>query len=210
MLAFVLVNQARVTLIDTQKVTWSDAELLAYLNEGRRHAVMLKNDALPVRADVALVAGSAQSIPAGAVALLDIVANTASGAPCTVVDLEMLQQSNRLFFAATQETDAQHWATDTRDPRRFYVSPPNNGSGSVLMLYGSVPADVALNEDIVFTDAYQYTLECFVLARAYAKDTRRQDLAKAASYMQRFEQSLGLRSQTQIATAPNVIEKTGT
>ena len=210
MLASVIVDGARLTLIDAQKVTWSDAELLGYLNEGRRHVPFLKADALPVRANVSLVAGTLQSIPAGGVALLDITHNVASGKACTPVDLEMLQVAARAWYAATQEVDVANWAADTRDPRRFLVIPPNNGAGQVAVLYGSVPAAVGLSDDIVYPDTYQHALTCFVLSRAYAKNSRRQDLGKAQQFMQDMRLALGLKSQTQIAVSPSQIERTGT
>jgi hypothetical protein len=209
MLASVIVNACRVTLIDAQAATWSDDELLGYLNEARRTVVLLKPDAYTVREYLALVAGTKQQLPAGGVAILDCGDNEATGRVATLVDRELLDHMNRFWPAATPESGVMHWCADPRDPRRFDVAPPNDGTGSLEVLYGMTPAAVALGEEIGLLDVYQYPLECFTLARAYAKNTKRQDLGKSGGYMQEFRQSLGLKSVAQVAVAPKVNQNVG-
>lgn len=206
MLMSVIVDGARLTLIDASKVTWSDAELTGYANEAIRTICHVKKDTYPVRDYIPLVAGTKQQLPAGGIAVLDGGPNEVSGRVCTQVDRELLDAENDFWPAATQETDAQHWAADPRDPTRFDVTPPNDGNGSVQFLYGAVPDEVAYGGTFPIVDTYQRAVECFVLSRALAKQTRRADPVKAAAYMEEFKQLIGLGSNAQIAAAPKLGE----
>lgn len=207
MLLSVIVDGARLTLIDTSKVAWSDDELTGYANEAIRTICHVKKDAYTVRDYIPLVAGIKQALPAGGIAVLDGGPNEVSGRMCTLVDRELLDAENDFWPAATQERDAQHWASDPRDPRRFDVTPPNDGSGSVQFLYGAVPDAVAYNGGTFpLPDTYQRAVECFVLSRALGKKTRRQDPVQASAYMEEFKQLIGLGSNAQIAVAPKLGE----
>lgn len=200
----------RVTLLDADKVTWADLELLGYLNEFQSTTAHLKPDAHTKREFIPLVAGTKQAIPDDGIAVLDIGENDGSGRMATLVDLGLLTHANRFHPAATKETDVQHWASDPRDPRRFDVTPPNNGYGVVECLYGAVPAQIAtLNDPMTFPDSYLYPARCFVLAKAYSKNSKRQDTGKAAYYMNEFRQALGLKSMAQAAVAPRVASAAG-
>lgn len=209
MLASVIVNACRVTLLDASATAWSDAELLGYLMEAQRTVCFLKPDAYTKREYVALVSGIKQALPADGIAILDVGDNEASGRACTLVDRDLLDHANRFWPAATAAVDAQHWAADPRDPKRFDITPPNAGTGSLEILYGAYTPSTALLADITLIDSYQRPLECFTLARAYEKNSKRQDLAKAGVYMQQFMQMLGVKSTAQIAVAPKVSDSPG-
>lgn len=207
MLMSVPVDGARLTLIDASKVTWSDGELVGYGNEAIRTICHVKKDAYTRREYIPLVAGIKQTLPAGGIAVLDGGPNEGSGRICTLVDRELLDAENTFWPAATQETDAQHYAADPREPTRFDVTPPNNGSGSVQFLFGAVPlTDIAYGEAIPIADTYQRAIECFILSRALSKRTRRMNPVAAADYMQQFNQLIGLGSNAQIAVAPKLGE----
>lgn len=213
MLASDFINGAdgiRVMLLDSAKATWSDVELLGYLNQALRTTAELKPDAYVRREYVAMVAGTRQELPAGGLAIFDTDENEDSGREATLVEKSLLDHQNRFWPAATPEVDVQHWCADPRDPRRFYVTPPNDGTGSVSCTFGAVPDAVALGGQIPLGDSYHYALRCFALAQAYSKNSKRQDLAKVAGLMQEFRQTLGIRNQAQAAVAPTVArENTG-
>ncbi len=210
LLASDIINGAggvRSTLLDAQKRSWSDDELVGYLNEFQRQTVFLKPDAHTTRAFIPLVAGTSQELPDDGVAVLEIGENEGSGRVATQINAELMTHANRFWPAATYELDVQHWSHDPRDPRRFEVTPPNNGYGSVQCLYGAVPAQITLNDPIAYPDSYEHAAKCFVLAKAYAKNAQRQDLGKAESYMAQYKQALGIKSQAQAAVAPRIADK---
>jgi hypothetical protein len=204
MLASVIVNACRVTLIDVAAVTWSDAELLGYVNKARRTTALLKPDSFTVNGFVPMVAGTRQQLPAGGIAILDCGENQVSGRVATLVDRDLLNHVNRFWPTTTPEVDVKHWCADPRDPTRFDVAPPNDGTGSLEVLYATTPQDVELDQDIGFSGAYQHAFECFVLSCAYAKNTKRQDLAKSSAYMQEYRALLGVKNAAQAAMAPRV------
>jgi hypothetical protein len=212
MLASDFINGAdgvRVTLIDAAKRTWSDAELLGYLNQALRQLCTVKPDAYVKRAYIPMVAGTNQQLPADGLLLMDLDNNEVSQQSVTMVVRSLLDHQNRYWQAATQELDVEHYAADPRDPRRFDVTPPNNGSGSVRATYGAIPAPILLTDVLPIPDSYDYPLRCFVLSRAYAKSGQRQDLGKVGGLMGEFRAALGLDAQVQTTVAPSPKRESG-
>jgi hypothetical protein len=205
-----ILDSARGTLLDTASRTWSAADLLEYLNEGLRATVGVKADAYTREEYVTLEAGTLQTIPDNGTSLLRITENR-NGRIVTQVDFDLLQESNRFWPRGTSESTVENYAADPRDPRRFVVSPPNDGRGQVRMLWATPPEEITTGAtEMPVSDIYQPPLIDYVLSRAYAKNGARQDLTKSASYYQRWGQYLGLRSTSQIAVAPRVAAEPGT
>ena len=200
------------TLLDVAYVAWPLAERINYLNEAIRATILVKPDAYPVRGAVTPAAGLVQTLPADGVALIDILYNTTGAKRAiTVCGIEMLQEANRFWPAATQQAEAENYAYDPRDPRRYLLFPPNNGAGSIYMIYGGTPAALTSDSDALpLTDVYQPALLAYVLSRCYAKNSQRQDLTKASAYRAEWGQFLGMKSQAQITVAPKVSAQPGT
>lgn len=205
MLASDITAPARHTLLDASGVSWSDAELLTYVNEAIRDSVAAKPDIYPVSGEIPLTAGVVQALPAGGVLLIDITHNIDTGRIVSVVDLPLLQEANRFWPAATQQAEVENFAVDPRTPRKFLVSPPNDGAGQVYGTYGGTPGAItALTDTFPLLDIYQPAITAYVIGRAYAKNSKRQDLGKAAAYRQQWAQALGAKSVATAATVPRV------
>ena len=209
-----LINNVASTLLDTSHRSWTRADLLSYLNKAQRTICGdYKLDAYTKLAYIPLVDGTNQSLPEDgqAVAVMDITQNQGTKLRITLVDQELLDESNRFWQAATHETDVQHWCADPRSPRRFNVTPPNDGDGSVLTLYGAIPDELtgSSGEVIQLNDSLQYPLECLMLAYAYAKNSKKQDFSKTQYYTNECRLALGLKSQGQVAVAPKVAVSEG-
>ena len=206
-----ILGSVSTTLLDTARRTWSRPELLGYLNEALRATAFVKPDMYSVRDFVTLVAGIAQDLPADGVALLDATDNEATGRTVTQTDLALLQEENRFWPAATQQAEVENYAADPRTPRRYYVFPPNDGTGRLRVTYGAVPPTLtgSSGEDIPVPDSYQNALTNFVLAKAYAKNSKKQDLTKTSAYTNEWRLALGLKSQAQVALAPKVAQSPG-
>lgn len=189
---------------------WSDTELIGYLNEGIRATCNVKNDAYTLQQAITLAAGVTQELPAGGLALFDISENTVSGRRVTNVDRALLDSENRFWPAATQEVDVQHFTADDRAPRRFYVTPPNTGTGSVKALYGALPAAVAAAGDTVpLQDTYQPALVSFAVSRALNKPSKRRDPAAAAAAFNEWATMVGAKTTTDKQNAPRVADMKG-
>lgn len=207
-----VINNVARTLLDTAFRTWSRAEHVANLNIAQRLICGdYKLDAYPKREFVTMVAGIAQDLPADGTALIEITDNEASGRSVTQTDLAILQEENRFWPAATQQTEVENYAADPRTPRKFYVFPPNDGSGSVRITYGAIPPELtgSSGENIALSDAYQYPIERIMLSLAFAKNSVRQDLSKSQAFINEARLALGLKSQGQVAVAPKTSQSPG-
>lgn len=212
MLASDIITGARGTLIDAAKAAWPDADLIAYLAEALSATAAVKPDMYTVRGFITLVAGELQQIPDDGVALIEIDRNSdaAGGRVVTQVDAGLLAECSRFWPAGTKQAQVEHFTADPRTPKRFKVFPPNDGTGVVNCVYGAVPpAPIALTDDVLVSDTYQAPLIAYVLARAYAKSTKRQDLSKTNGYFGTWGQLLGLKSKGQTAVAPKVADSPG-
>jgi hypothetical protein len=210
--AATIIDEAATLLLDAlNNRTWPLPELLGYFNEALRATAFVKPDMYTVQTSFTPVAGVLQSLPSDGTALLDITRNlTGRNRVVTQVDEGLLEEANRFWPAATQQAEVEHFTADPRNPRRFRVFPPANGAGSIEILYGAVPPQANYDdEDLPVPDSFQTILLDFILARAYSKNSKRQDLAKASYYRQNWAAALGLKSQAQVAVAPHVAQSPG-
>lgn len=201
-----IIERVAKTLIDDAMVGWTEPELYDYYNAAQSAVVNAKPDAYTVQELVSLAAGVVQETPADCVSLLAIYYNS-NGAVINEVGLDLLNQANRNWPARTPDAIVDEVIIDKRNPRRYLVNPPNDGTGSVMMLYGADPPEAAVGSPstaMALPDIYQNALWAFTLSLAYAKNTKRQDLVKASSYMQLFNQFVGIRAAAQIAQAPKL------
>jgi hypothetical protein len=198
-------NGVREQLLDSAKVTWPDNTLLEALAQAQRTVCFWKPDAYTRREWVPMVQGTNQDLPDDGIALLDVSQNQYTGRRITLVDDELLDETNRFWPVTNIQRDVEHFSADPRNPRRFNVAPPNDGTGEVLILYGAVPPDLtSLSNTIALVDTYEYVLKCLTVAEAYRKNSKKQDLTKSAALIQEARASLGIKSQGQVAVAPKV------
>lgn len=201
---------ARKLLLDAAAVTWSAAELRDYYNEGVRATCLVKPDAYTTQAALTLVTGIEQQLPSDATGLVNIIRNTASKTAVTQVDTELLVESNRFYPAGATSVDVEHFTFDPRQPRRFLVYPPAANTSSVMAVYGVTP-DAATGDTDAFPlpEAYQQPLVDYVLARAYSKNSKKQDLTKESYHMQAWGKALGMKAAAQVTLSPRVSQSPG-
>lgn len=202
--AAALIAQLRVTLLDpTPGTTWTDTMLLGYINSAERAACLLRPELYTTRGNVSLAAGTEQALPAGGTALMRIDRNATSKRSVRLVDAALVDAISPFSAGATQEVDATDYALDPRERTRFRVWPPNNGSGSVQAVYGTVPPVIAtVGGAINLDDIYEDPLKQFVLGECYAANTKRQDLAKASAARAEFAKMLGVSAQSVVSVMP--------
>lgn len=208
LVASALIAQLRVTLLDPSPgTTWTDPMLLGYLNSAERAACLLRPELHTTLGAIGLVAGVRQTLPAGSTALFRIDCNAASGRVCRLVDASLVDAAEPFWPAATQELDVTDYMLDPRERTRYRVAPPNNGSGSVIALRGTVPTAIASTSGTInLDDIYEHPLKQFVLCECYAANTKRQDLAKAAAAFDLFVKLLGVAAQSAVAVMPSALQ----
>jgi len=212
-----IVDRAGIILHDTTKVRWLESELLGWLNDAQREVVLLRPDASITNDDVDLVAGTKQSLPASGIRVMDVVRNT-EGNAIRVIDRNVLDAQQPNWHQTSANNDVAHFMFDLRDPKHFYVYPPQpvieagGAANQVEIIYSASPQDVTFtgdataldDEDVALDDIYGNAILDYVLYRAYSKDA---DFAgnaqRALKHYETFVQSLGLKFQVDRLTDPN-------
>jgi hypothetical protein len=205
-----ITGPARKLLLDVAAVTWPASELHDYLNEGIRATCLIKPDVYTTQAPLTLITGIEQQLPSDSTGLVSIIRNTASKSTITQVDTELLVEANRFYPAGTTSVDVEHFTFDPRQPRRFLVYPPATNTSSVIAVYGITPAEIAADsDDFPLPEAYQAPLIDYVLARAYGKNSKKQDLTKETYHMQAWGKALGMKASAQVTLSPRVSQSPG-
>lgn len=205
-----LIDRAGILLVDPDHVCWAASELLNWLNDGQREIVSLVPSANPVSEATQLSPGTKQTLPADKVQLIDIVRNMGAdgltpGRPVSIIEREELDVVRPGWHTDTASMTVRHFCYDGRDPRTFYVSPPQpDPAGYVELVTADTPGDCPLGGTINMQDVYANALLEYMIFRAYSKDgewTRNNDRANAA-YMA-MQRSLGLKATGASTFSPN-------
>lgn len=178
-----LFDRASIVLNDGG-VRWVQAsEGLKWLNDGQRRVALLRPDACVTTGNIPLVAGVEQTLPAGALRLMDIYAN-ANGGPVRLVDRDELDHGPEANWrSATQTADIEAYVYDPLTPKLFMVYPPAVNATNLRGSWSVAPTDCtsgasALGVDDIYADA---VLD-HMLFRMFAKNGKGQDPQKAGMY----------------------------
>lgn len=204
-----IIDRAEIVLQDTTNVRWPETELLGWLNDGQREVVRVKPDSNATNESMSLVAGTKQSIPAAGLSLIDVIRNMGTGGstPGNVIrriDRKILDDQVPGWHSASQVSTINHYTFDDRDPKRFYVYPPADGTTQVEVVYAAAPSDIVVGATITVDDIYANALMDYILYRAYLKDADyAADDARAQAAYQSFLRSLGMQDKQEMSDDPN-------
>ncbi len=202
MQAGTIIGRVRATLLDPNGDYWTDAELYDYLSAAQTAVVSLRPEAYALTALVTLVPGVLQAIPADGAQLLEVTRNGNGGA-IRQIDRDTLSHAAQDWAGAAQSATVLHYMADPRNPLRFHVYPPSDGTASVELVYAGIPPRLAAATDsLSLPDVFETALHAYVCALALAKNTDRGDLAKYQGFMALFQQLVMGRGQGQFAEAP--------
>lgn len=198
-----IIDGAAFTLQDSGNTQWSRDELFGYLNDGQRDLCLVLPNAYTVNRVVPLAAGTKQAVPADCAALVRLSCNmgtsgTVRGRAPRPFDIELMDRQNPLWHSAAASSTVQEYGKDVRDPKHYYVSPPQPSSnqGQVEAVFFGIPADLALETDpIVLDDLYKTALEHYVVYRAYSKEGEFSNPAGAMAHRAEFLSLLGVRQK---------------
>jgi len=208
-----IVDRAAIIVQDETGTRWPESELLDWLNDGQREIVLLKPDANAQNEALQLDSGTKQSIPTDGLSLIDIVRNMGTdgdtpGRAVRFIQRSVLDDQLPNWHAETQKTEIQHYMFDDRDPERFYVYPPADGTSYIEIVYADTPTEVSLSDNISLGDFYANALLDFVLFKAYQKDADHAVSAERVMYAYRFfRNSLGLMDVSEAKGSPSRTKK---
>lgn len=210
MLASAILSAARRLLKDPGKVRWPDADLLGWLNAAQRQVVSVRPDAKSQRADLVMVAGIEQTIPANGIALLSVLHNVdkttgALGRVVTLTTRDELNAADVNWTFATPRPLTRQYVYDPDTPKVFEVWPPAIAGNKLRIAYSVLPTDCTLAADslIDVPDLYESALTDLVCFRAYMEDSDDPaDNGRAANHLAAAMQSLTGKTQSDQAAQP--------
>lgn len=142
-----VINRCRLALIDPTPWTyWSDQELLGHFNNGVAAVVQVDKKASVVNGSFQLTAGTKQTLPADATALIRPVRNMGAdgatpGRAIRMIDMELMNAVRPRWHMDPASMEVRNAMADAEDPRRWYNWPPSDGSNYVEIKYDHVPND---------------------------------------------------------------------
>lgn len=208
-----IIDKVRTQLIDPVGAAsrWTDAELLKWISDGQRAVVAYTAGSSSITYAHTLVSGTKQTIPTNGHQLLTVIRNLAAdGVTPTravrIVSREVLDAQNPDWHTATTNATVQNYIFDLQEPRKFYVYPPNTGTGKIEIVYSIMPQELATGSDVlVVQDIYQTALFDYTMFRAHQKDS---DFAAgqaiAQNYLQLFLSYVTQNEQGQLSNNPNL------
>lgn len=196
----ILLN-ARQQIQDVIGGKWGDDVLLPYLDLAILAIITVKPSAYPTSSDITLVAGAKQSLPAGAISLLDVVCNlgVADAPASAIVTVTKDAMDNLLpgWMYATAAAAAEFAVTDTNDPKAFYVYPPQTGStAKVRAIISTPPAELSATDDTFpLDDSYRIPAIDYLIHLCLKEETTIPNaLSKSNMHYQKFLQFFGIKS----------------
>ena len=204
-LAELIVNDVSELLQDINKERWKDAVLMRWLTESQQIIATHKPESVAEKVSVNLVTGVDQSLPADAMMLLRARRNTISGSVVRLVDEDSQNTIEPSWPAATQTVDATTYMYDPKvDPLEFMVSPPNDGTGALSIVYAKIPVPITATTDTIsVSDSFVPLIKDYVMYRALQMETEGQNLNRSALHLQTFLQGLGLNTAALNKLDPN-------
>ena len=209
------------TLQDPTSIRWPVPELVRYLNDGQREVKLHRPDTVRQTGDIALVAGSRQTLPTNADKLIEIWHNKASKRAVQMVDRRILDDQTPGWHALPASADILHYTYDARVPTEFFVYPPAIGGNSLVGAFSVNPTDIAepadgvlypaVVGDVAVIDALANCLQDYILYRAYTKDSEYAgNGARAQGHYAAFANALGIEVKGTMGVMPSTLRKVQT
>lgn len=202
-----LVKKCSITLKDPEFVRWSEAELLAYLDEAQKE--IARNPGANTKSVLlSLIEGTKQALPDDTYILVSIVRNWVDDEPRNPVRITtraLLDAFEPEWHVTPRQQLVENYVYDDRTPRTFFVYPPNDGTGQVELLYSGIPPRITSVEDVLeLRDEFETPLMMFMLYRAYTVDSDYSaGLGLASQFYSSYTASLNTALNAVGASTPN-------
>lgn len=183
-----IINIVREQTRDITGVTWADADIMQYINEGVKNTIQRAPQANSKKEDVPVVAGVDQALPDEAVFLINIISN-ASGGTVYRADVQAKDTFSPNWKNDRAKTYPIEWMTRS-EPTKFMLWPPLKADSTVLAEYSFYPLDVSDPADLIsVTNEYLEPVRLWALYRTFSRDAEdTPSVQRAEVYKQQFEQ----------------------
>jgi len=201
------------TLNDNASDTWTLQDLVRYANDGARDMHTLRPDLFNVEQELALVAGTRQTLPTRGSKLISITHNTVGDMRAvTLVQRVMLDAQYPGWRRAFPEIEVEHYMYDERQPKVFEVYPPARVGAKLQVEFALIPVDMpipadntplaSISGDINVPDLQATTLQHYICSRCYAEGSEDGHLVLAKTFLSLFASDLGVEIAATKAVAP--------
>lgn len=204
-----VITRAGDIIQDQTNVRWPQAEMLRWLNDGRREVAIARPDLYAIVSQITLVAGTKQAIPADGTRFLDAIRNfdaagTVAGNAVRPVQREILDAQNPAWHTEAGAA-TKHFMFDERVPRVFYVYPPALANAKLEIAYSQTPTDITnTTTQLTQEDIYTGALVDYICYRAFSKDA---DYAgngqRAAAHYLQFKNAISEGDARDLTSSPN-------
>ena len=219
-----VVNRAQVLLNDSgnpnaqvaANTRWPLTELLLWVTDAQREAVIVSPNSNNGVIQIQLVAGTRQTLPTASDGwlLLSIKRNlTTANQGVSFSGGRAVRQTTQEILDAYEpnwHTDAtaaavQNYTFDVQDRKSFYVYPPNDGTGWVEANVSLTPPVVtSLTQTLPMDDIYLGALASYVCYRALMKDAEfAGGSTLAMAFYQQFYQSMSSQDTSENSDSAN-------
>lgn len=206
MLAQEIITAVRRLLID-EGVTpqYANSYILDLINEATPAILSLKPTAHTTTESKDLNSGVRQTLPAGAIYLHDVIANSNSAVVIRRIEESQLDIFQSNWRSVSFTTNVEHYMYDETDPRAFLVYPPNNGSGSVQLRVTKIPSKIVdENDTMTLPDDFKPAYIYYVMYRIMDGDSDEiNNENRADRFYTRFAEALGVKIQNRMNYSPN-------
>lgn len=211
-LASKIIADAAKVMLDPDYVRNSTSDWLKWLNAGQNQIVFFKPDISVQTSSVVQVAGTKQTLEAGDISLIKITRNmgTDGATPGTVIELvneDQMNLQNPDWHFATADNEAVCYVFDERDPKSYYVYPPQPSSspGYIERVVCVTPTTIAdIGDPITVDDINEDSLFNYIMYRANTVNANQSIYAQteATKYYNTLVSGLGRKDLIEKDNAP--------
>ncbi|EGB0326529.1 TPA: DUF6682 family protein [Salmonella enterica subsp. enterica serovar Muenchen] len=194
-----IIGRVNTQLMDTAWLRWPLSELCDYYNDAVRAVILARPDAGASVESLECVPGSRQSLPVGALRLIDVIRVT-DGNALLPVPRDVLDHDYPDWHNVNGVPERYVYSEIT--PRIFYLFPAPDKSVSIDAVVCRIPDVVTISgledkTEIRIDEAYVNPLVDWMLFRAFSKDVAAgANTALAMQHYQAFADQLGIKQNS--------------
>lgn len=207
-----IIDEVRADAQDTDINDWSQARMLLFANSVSRDIAIYKPDASITNETLQLVAGTKQSCPSDSLAFIRLIRNmgadglTVGNGITLISDEQYFTRMNPAWHTATASATVESYFFDKRNPKTFFVYPPqpSSGMGYVEMENVTLPTSMtAVTDAIPLDDIYADAYRSGMLSYCYRLDKyMRSYPGMWREHFNSFLTILGVKEENETVTEP--------
>ncbi len=194
-----IIGRCNLQLNDVLKLRFEDSKLIDYYNDALRAIITVRADAGASVETIPCAAGSEQSLPAGAVRLIDIT-RLSGGRAITPIPKEVLDSYDPDWH--TRTGTPERYCYDEQTPKVFWLCPSPLVDLTVEAKVSRIPDAVTLDtmdQPFHLDELYVNSVISWVLFRAFSEDSEGgANLQIAAQHLQIFNDQMGIKTQADV------------